>query len=270
MCNARRNDHICCVPTVCRDKRILNISSAYGLFVSANKEETAMAILRTTLCAFLMVTLALTKPICMSEGEDSSKSSDSSETNSSEETAAHVEPSQEPVQPMSTEADVPTATEGAAVLLPSAEAGPSPATLETSAPPYPEDPQTSTDADASQLIPDDPSQTALGVDISQDMPNSDPAQDSINADTVHGLPDPEVSLVVSGTNQPPFTATTYQRFPQGATPPSPPNVINPTPPPFSAGPPLTIPVDSTLTSAPVCFTFQFSTPEPKPPRGDSI
>ncbi|KAF1388827.1 hypothetical protein PFLUV_G00066740 [Perca fluviatilis] len=218
-----------------------------------------MAILRTTLCAFLMVTVALTKPICLSGGEDSSKSSESSETNSSEETAAHVEPSQEPVQPAPTEPDVPTATEGAAVLLPSAEAGPSPATLDASALPYPEDPQTSTDADALQLVPDDPSQTALGVDISQDMPNSDPAQDSINADTVPVLPDPEVSLVVSGTNQPPSTATAYQSFPQGATPTS-----------FSTAPPLTIPVDTALTSAPVCFTFQFSTPEPKPPRGDSI
>ncbi|XP_032372700.1 vegetative cell wall protein gp1 isoform X1 [Etheostoma spectabile] len=256
MSNARRNEHICCA-----GKR------GYSKY-QANKGETAMAILRTTLCAFLMVTVALTKPICLSESEDSSESSESSEPNSSEETATHVGPSQEPVQPAPTEADMPNATEGAAVLLPSAEAGPSPATLEKALP-YPEDPQTSTDADASQLSPDEPSQTALGVDVSQDMPDSDPAQDSIKVDTVHIQPDPEVSLVVSGTNQPPLTTTTYQRFPQGATPPSPPN-INPTPPPFSAAPSLTIPVDTALNSAPVCFTFQFSTPESKPPRGDSI
>lgn len=169
-----------------------------------------------------------------------------------------------------------------AATLPSAGAGPSPATLNTSATPGPEDPQTSTDADALQLMPDDPSQTALGVDISQDMPDSDPAQDSINADTVHVLPDTEVSLHpglteidviidIGGTNQPQVTtSTTYQGFPPGATPPFPPHIIKTTPPPFSAAPPLPIAIETALTGVPVCFTFQFTTSEPDPPRGDNI
>lgn len=151
---------------------------------------------------------------------------------------------------------------------------PSPATQD------PEDPQTSTDA--LQLMPDDPSQAALGVDISQDMPDSDPAQDSINGDTVHVLPDTEVSLHpglteteinigTDGTNQPQVTTNTYQGSPRGATPPFPsPHSIQPTPPPFSTAPPLPIPIGTALTGVPVCFTFQFETPEPDPPRGDSI
>ncbi|GLD52549.1 low-density lipoprotein receptor-related protein 2 [Lates japonicus] len=214
----------------------------------------------------------MSKPVCLREGEDSSKSSESSESNSSEETASHVEPSQDPLQPALTETGVPNAIEetdppDTAALPPSAES----ATLNTSALPDPEDPQSSTDA--LQLMPDDPSQTALGVDISQDMP--DPAQDSINADTVHVVPDMEVSrhpgttetdltIGVGGTTQLQVT-TTYQGFPQGATPPFP-----PTHPPVSTTPPLPIPISTALTGVPVCFTFTFETPEPDPPRGDSI
>lgn len=159
-----------------------------------------------------------------------------------------------------------------AALLPSADSEPSPATLDTSALP---DPQTSTDTDALQLLPDDPSHTAMGVDIAQDMPDSDPA---INADTVHVV-DTEVSLHpgfaetdtvidIGGTNQPQVIPTTYQGFPQGGTPSFPAH-IKQTPPPFS---PLPIPIGTAqiVTGTPVCFTFQFTTPEPDPPRGDSI
>ncbi|XP_074493318.1 uncharacterized protein LOC141768822 [Sebastes fasciatus] len=263
------------------DKRILNNQ--------ANTGKTAMAVLRTTLCAVLMVTVALSKPVYLSDGVDSSKSSESSESNSSEETASRVGLSQEPLQPAFPETDLPNAMEetdptGAAALLPSIDAGPSPATLDTSALLDTEDPQTSTDTDALQLMPDDPSQTALGIDISQDMPDSDPAQDSINTDTVHVLPDAEVSLhpaltdtgtIIGGAgiNQPQVTTTTtttYQRFPQGTTPPFPPHVIKPTPPPFSTAPALPVPIGTTMTGVPVCFTFQFTTPEPDPPRGDSM
>ncbi len=169
-----------------------------------------------------------------------------------------------------------------AALLPSAGAGPSPATLDTSALPGPEDPQTSTDADALQLMPDDPSQTPLGIDISQDMPDSDPAQDSINADIAHVLPDTEVSqhpgltdtnviIDIGGTDQPQVTTTnTDQGFPQDATPPFPPHMIATTPPPLPTAQPLPIAIETALTGVPVCFTFQIATSEPDPPRGDSI
>ncbi|GAA6226579.1 mucin-2-like isoform X1 [Lates japonicus] len=53
----------------------------------------------------------MSKPVCLREGEDSSKSSESSESNSSEETASHVEPSQDPLQPALTETGVPNAIE---------------------------------------------------------------------------------------------------------------------------------------------------------------
>ncbi|XP_044054129.1 coagulation factor V-like isoform X2 [Siniperca chuatsi] len=239
-----------------------------------------MAVLRTTLCAVFMVTVALSKPVCLGEGDDLSKSSESSESNSSEETTTHVGPSQEPLQPVFTETDMPNAMEetdplDTAALLPSADAGPSTATLDTSALPDPEDPQSATDANTLQLMPDDPSQTALGIDISQDMPDSDPAQDSINADTVHipdtesslhpGLTETDIIIGIDGTNQPKVT-TTYQGFPQDSTPP----ITKTTPPPFSTAPPLPIAIETALTGVPVCFTFQLATPEPDAPRGDSI
>ncbi|XP_042344945.1 mucin-2-like [Plectropomus leopardus] len=238
-----------------------------------------MAFLRTSLCAVIMVTVVLSKPVCVSDCEDSSKSSESAESNSSEEAVSHVEPSPDPLQPAFTGTDE-TVSPVTAALLPSADAGPPPTTPDTSALPNPEHPQTSTDTEARQLVPDDPSQTAQGVDISQNMPVSDPAHVSVHSDTVHAVPDAEVSLhpgltdtgttiTVSGTNQPQVT-TTYQRFPQSATPPSPPHIIKPTPTPFSRAPPLPIALGTALPGVPVCFTFQFPTQEPDPPRGDSI
>ncbi|KAI3372259.1 hypothetical protein L3Q82_022772 [Scortum barcoo] len=156
-----------------------------------------MAVLMATLCAVFMVTVVLSKPVCLTEGEDSSETSESSELNSSEET--HVGSSQDPLDPALTETHLPNTVEetdspDTAAQLPSADAGTSPAILDTSAPPGLEDPQTSTDADALQLMPDDPSQTALGIEVSQDMPDSAPAQDSIHTDTAHIPPDTEVSL----------------------------------------------------------------------------
>ncbi|XP_019119928.1 mucin-6-like [Larimichthys crocea] len=237
-----------------------------------------MAILWMTLCAAFMVTVVMSKPVHLSEGEDTSESSESTESNSSEENASHVEPSQEPPQPAITETDILNAIEetgSPGTAAPTAKtAGPSMASLDTSPLPDPEDPQTSTDP--LHLTPDDPSQTSLGRDISQDMP-SDVAQDSINANPEHVLPHTEVlthprltenDIIIGtdGTNQLQVT-TTYQEFPQGATP-FPPHIIKP--PQFSTAPPLTIPIGTTLTEVPVCITFQFATPEPDPPRGDSI
>ncbi|XP_056231257.1 mucin-2-like [Seriola aureovittata] len=249
-----------------------------------------MAFLWTTLCVVVMVTAAMSKPVCLSEDEDSSKSSESRDSGSSEETDTHIRDSQDPLQPAFTETDRPNAKEqtdplNTAALLPSADSGLFPATLNTSALPDPEDPQTSTDIDALQLMPEDPSQTALGMDISQDMPGTDPAQNSMNTDTVHVLPETAVSLhpgktetdiiiSVGGTAQPQVittttTSTTYQGFPRGATPPFPPHIIKPTLPPFSGTPPLPIPIVTSLTASPGSFILQFMTPEPDPPRGDS-
>ncbi|XP_051277370.1 coagulation factor V-like [Dicentrarchus labrax] len=218
-----------------------------------------MANLRTILCAVFMVTAVLSKPLCLNEGEDSSESS---QLDSSEEAATDRGPSQEPLQPAFADTDVSDAveeTDSPSTAAPLPSAGPSPAMLNTSA--MPEDPQASTDTDALQLMPDDPSQTALGVDVSQDMPNSDPAQDSINADTEFSphLTETDTIIGTDGTNQPQVTTTTtYQGFPQGATPP------------FSTAPPLPVHIGTALTGVPVCFTFQLVTPEPDPPRGDSI
>lgn len=155
--------------------------------------------------------------------------------------------------------------------LPSADADPSPSTLNAS---DPDDPQISTDG--LNLMPDDPSQTAPGTDISQGITDYDPA---IITDAVHVQPDADVSLQsgvtethrntgTCGTNPPQITGT-YQGFPKDATPPFPPHIIKPTSP-FSTAAPMPIPFSTALTGVPVCFTFQLSTPEPEPPRGDSI
>lgn len=212
----------------------------------------------------------LYKQVYLSEGGDSSKSSESSECNSSEEAAANAEPSQDPLQTAFTETVIPNAIEDTAP-------GPSPATINTSALLDPEDPQTSTDTSPLQLIPDDPAQTDIGIDVSNDIP--DPAQNSNHADTVHvlqvnevsphpGITEPDIFMGFGGTTQPQL-ATTYHGFPQGATPPFPPH-IKPTLPPFSTTPSLPIPIGATMNGVPLCFTFQFGTREPDPPRGDSI
>nr|XP_019949288.1 PREDICTED: galactose-specific cell agglutination protein gsf2-like [Paralichthys olivaceus] len=235
----------------------------------------AMTVLRVLLCAVFMVSAVMSKPVYLTEGGGSSKSSESNESNESEETATHVEPSQDPLQTAFTETDIPTAAEetdpagtagtaGTAGLFPSADSGASPATLDTSALPS-EDPQTFTDV--SPLVPGDPSQAAHGTDIPPD-----PAQDTVNDTEVS--PQPEITATgifmgIGGTTEPQVisTTTTYQGFPQGATPPFPPN-ITPTLQPSSATPSLVVPVSPALTAGPVCFTFQF--PERDPPRGDSI
>ncbi|XP_069557571.1 uncharacterized protein [Brachyistius frenatus] len=303
-----------------------------------------MAVVRATLCAVVMVTMVTSKPVCLNEGEDSSKSSESS---SSEETGARLGASQDPLQSACTETDTPTEMEGNdgldTELLPSA--GPSPATVDTSNLPDAEDPQTSADS-ALQLLPhDDPSQTAPGV--SQDTPEPGPAGDSLNAvtpepgpagdslnavtpepgpagdslnavtpepgpagdslnavtpepgpagDSLNAVtpepgpagdslsavtvrlpPDTEALLhpvltgtdIITETDQPQVT-TAYQGFPAGVTPPFPPHIIRPTPRSFSTVTPVPISIGTALTGIPVCFTFQYLTSEPDPPRGDNM
>lgn len=263
-----------------------------------------MAVLQTVLCVVLTLTLVTSKPvsssdivillsnlcdavqedlwhsflwkqICLNEAGDSAMSSESSESNSSEETAPNVEASQGSLQPALPETAMPNAVEeadplGTTALLPHPHLEPSPSTHNAS---NTDDTQTS--ADDLQLAPDDPSKMPLGVDISQDMPNYYPTN---NADTVpvqpdtevplhSGLAEPDKNVGTCGTNTP-HIASTYQEFPKGVTPPFPPHIINPTEP-FSTATPMPIPLSTALTGVPVCFTFQLSTPEPDPPRGDS-
>lgn len=192
------------------------------------------------------------KQISLNDAEDSSKASESIESNSSEEIATDTGPPQEPQQPESTEIESPNATEETNPLdtTPSStDAGPLPATFNSSALPDLEDPQTSADGAALQLTPDEPSPTApdMGVNISQGMPESDPA---LNADTTH-VPDTKP--------EPQAATTTYQELPKDAIPLS-----------FSTTSPLPVPTGSALTTVPVCISFQFVTSEPDPPRGDSI
>ncbi|KAF3850552.1 hypothetical protein F7725_012324, partial [Dissostichus mawsoni] len=96
----------------------------------------------------------------------------------------------------------------------------------------PADPQTSTDP--LPLLPEDPANIALFVDVSP------------SADLLNVLPHVDASTTRS--HPPP-------EFPH----------------PFStAAPTLKIPLSTALTGVPVCVTFQFYTPEPEPePRGDS-
>ncbi|KAG7222110.1 hypothetical protein INR49_016682, partial [Caranx melampygus] len=141
------------------------------------QENTVMAFLWTTLCTVVMVTAVMSKPICLSEPI---KSSESSESSSSEETDHNAVASPTSLQPPLTESGVPTAIEPGApdptALLPSVDLGSSPVTLNTSALPNPEDPQASTDTDALQLVPGDPSQTALGVDTPENVADLDRVQ----------------------------------------------------------------------------------------------
>lgn len=232
----------------------------------------------------MFLTFLILKQVYLSAGEDSSKSSESRESNSSEDSTHHVGPAEEPLQqPAFTETGLPSAMEGtdppgATTLLPSADEA-SAVTLNASALPDPEHPQTSTDT---SLIPDDPSQTALGFDISQNISDSDPGQVSLDVATEHILPDSQISLLpglmetdiflgAHAANQPQVTTLkTYQGFSQGVTPPFPPHISRSTPPPSFTATPLPIHIGTAMTGVPICFSFQFTTPEPEPPRGDNI
>lgn len=182
------------------------------------------------------------------------------------------------LQPPLSEPGAPTAIETGALdptaLLPSADLGSSPVTLNTSALPNPEDPQASTDTDALQLVPGDPSQTAVGVDTPESVADLDRVQDFNNtlpdteASRHPGKPQTDTIPGFGATARPQVTTTTnaYQGFPQGATPPFRPHGIKPTPQPLPTTPPLLVPLVTSLTGGP----DSFRSPEPDPPRGDSM
>lgn len=175
---------------------------------------------------------------------DSSSSVESSESISSEETGTNLGASQSVLTEAETQADPLDP-----LLLPSAELRPSSATFDPSALPDAEDPQTST----FHVLPEDPCQSAPGVDAPQSECNPEALQDSLNAATS-----------TPGTKE----TSTFQGVPQDATPPMSLQALTPAHLSFSTDKPLTIPIAATGT--PVCFTVQLTTPEPEPPRGDSI
>ncbi|KAI9534286.1 hypothetical protein NQZ68_014694 [Dissostichus eleginoides] len=167
--------------------------------------------------------------MCLNGEEETSDSLESIEVSSSEETSPAVSPSQDPPpQDPITETPLPNViqeTEPPSSLPSSAHP------LLISFPPLlSEDPQTSTDP--LPLLPEDPANIALFVDVSP------------SADLLNVLPHVDAS-----TSSPP------------------PEI----PHPFStAAPTLKVPLSTALTGVPVCVTFQFYTPEPEPePRGDS-
>ncbi|XP_061586430.1 uncharacterized protein LOC133451417 [Cololabis saira] len=269
-----------------------------------------MAALGTLLCAIVMMTVVQCKPICLNVGEDSSKSS---ESDSSEETLVHSENK----VPGDGGLDSEQEDEALDVLH----------TSDVEPPANPEDPQTSTDIDASQtalgadvdasqtglgadvdasqtgLGADvDASQTALGADIGTsqtglgadidasqtglgadiDTSQTGLGQTALGADILLGIPDSDAAgnsvdtqivilpepgpLLHPETNKTQRTRETEvpavpNHLPESATPPT----LS-----FSTDRPLTIQAGATATCAPVCFTIQFTTPEPAPARGDSI
>ncbi|XP_020492072.1 uncharacterized protein [Labrus bergylta] len=253
-----------------------------------------MAVLRVILVAAFMVTVALAKPVNLSEDEE--QSNESTEENSSEEDSSPVGHSHHgPLPPVNTpdvivltgpseedstpvgdshygslppvntpdvivltgpsEVDstpvgslppvntpdiiVLTEPQGTADMFPSVDGTIS--TNDISVLPDHIDPQSSTDSDTTNIF--------------QDMPVTDPAQDSTIGDV---LPDSEVTLHAGltethdGTNQPHAT-TTYQNPPLGTT-----------------TSPMSIAMATAKTTVPVCITFQFATSEPDQPRGDSM
>lgn len=183
----------------------------------------------------------------------------------------------EPIQAASEEIEE-TEPPGTEAMLPSVDATPSAATLYSTAPPdltaqpdltaLPDlmDPQTtavmdppaSTVVDPMQPIANDP----LLTTVSTNVQNSTDGQSEIFANTVLT----ETHL----TNQLEVTTTTYQGLTPDATTPFSPHTIKPSPQPSSATPPISVPIRASMTAVPVCFTLQFSTSEPEPPRGDSM
>ncbi|KAI9534314.1 hypothetical protein NQZ68_014722 [Dissostichus eleginoides] len=169
--------------------------------------------------------------MCLNGEEETSDSLESIEVSSSEETSPVVSPSQyPPPQDPITETPLPNVIQE---NEPPSSLPSSPPPLLISFPPLlSEDPQTSTDP--LPLLPEDPANIALFVDVSP------------SADLLNVLPHVDASTTRS--HPPP-------EFPH----------------PFStAAPTLKIPLSTALTGVPVCVTFQFYTPEPEPePRGDS-
>ncbi|KAI9534308.1 hypothetical protein NQZ68_014716 [Dissostichus eleginoides] len=170
--------------------------------------------------------------MCLNGEEETSDSLESIEVSSSEESSPAVSPSQDPPpQDPITEAPLPNVIQE---TEPPSSLPSSPPPLLISFPPLlSEDPQTSTDP--LPLLPEDPANIALFVDVSP------------SADLLNVLP--HVDASTSSPSSPP------PEFPH----------------PFStAAPTLKVPLSTALTGVPVCVTFQFYTPTPEPePRGDS-
>lgn len=166
---------------------------------------------------------------------------ESSESTSSEETGTNLGASQSVLTETDTQADPLDP-----LLLPSADLRPSSATFDP--PALPEDPQTSTDT--FHVLPEGPCQSAPHSECI-----SEALQGSLNAGAATSPP---------GPTEP----STLQGAAQDATPPWSLQVFTPAPLSLSTDQPLTIPIDA--TGDPVCFKIQLTTPEPKPPRGDSI
>lgn len=194
---------------------------------------------------------------------DAADESDSVESNSSEE-GVNEEELEEPEQPEITETD--TLTDAPNII----EQTEPPATIDLPVSPDPSvlpseplDPQSSADpqTDTLQLIPDEPPQTSLGVDVSQDMPETDPAHDSVSPDGEQ-LP-PNADTGVDDTTQINDVSVNQDSFPSAA--PFPPYVKgNPTH--FSVVNAVPVAVGP---GVPICFMFQYASPEPNIPRGDS-
>ncbi|XP_017270090.1 uncharacterized protein LOC108234971 [Kryptolebias marmoratus] len=211
-----------------------------------------MALVGAALWAVFVVAVVTSKPVYLNVDGDSSKSlesSESSESSSSEEAGTNIEPSQS----VFTETEMQTDPLDP-LLVPSAVLRPSSATFDVSAPPVPEDPQTSTDT--FQALPGGPCPTAPGVDVPQQECNSEALRNSLGAGAIMSTKGTEVT-------------STFQGVLQDTTPSPSRQVIASTPLPFSADTLSTNPAASTLTSAPVCFRGQL-TSELDPPRGDSI
>nr|XP_015827397.2 mucin-2 [Nothobranchius furzeri] len=186
--------------------------------------------------AIVVVTVVTSKPVSLNVGEDSSKSLESSESTSSEETFG-------PSQATFTESDVQMDPS----LLPPADSG------LFSVLPDLEDPQTSTDTGASPIEPKSPCQNAPGEDDSQLVCNSEAF---VDAGEITGSTTPNI-------------LGPFQETPQDTAPP-PLQLVTPAPPSLSTDSPLVTPSDPTPTGAPLCLTIQLTTPEPAPPRGDSM
>lgn len=236
-----------------------------------------MTLLRIGVGVLFLLTVVTSKPVSLNTAADES---DSVEANSSEEAAVEeVEEVEEPELPGT------TATESVVTEAPNvvAQTDP-PATIalpasvdSTALPAETIDPQTSTDG--MQMLPEDPSQTSVGVDISQDMPETDPAHDPLAPNVDVGV---EVGIA---TDVPQQQTNDVQHEVQHEVLPDA-NLY----PPYGKGKPThvsvvnAVPVHISDPGVPICFTFhtqQYVAPQYKPqhipqynphynpPRGDS-
>ncbi|CAJ1068343.1 mucin-2-like [Xyrichtys novacula] len=222
-----------------------------------------MAFLRIILCVAFMVTVVLSKPVGQSEAENSSD--ESTETNSSEEAHATVRVSEEPQKQTTSEETTAAVSVEETEAPETADVEPTEeAVLSTSAPPAYTDPPAHTDPptieDTHTVLPmlDDLSQTTVTTTV------QDATTEGTYVQPHSGLTQNNV------TTQPPVVTTVHQVLPTDATASSPPLTIDPSPLPSSTVPPVPVSIGTAVTAVPVCFTVQFTTAEPEPPRGDSM